>query len=121
MLVRQARRKGCCRISKGQNAGVVKLAVLLSLAAFLIFLIFTVGVQPTKAEDCDCGYCHGANHHGDNWAGCSTCHDSPPQTGTHVTHYGSAPLMMLTYGDTSVTSVDDAYKFGCGNCHPWIT
>ena len=116
--MRQGRWKCTFGFSKDQNAGVVKLAVLLSLAAFLVFLIFTVGVQQTKAADCDCGYCHGSNHHGDNWAGCSGCHDSPPPTGTHMTHYGSTPLSMLSYADTTVTSVDDAYRFGCGNCHP---
>lgn len=66
---------------------------------------------------CDCQSCHG-DHHGDNWAGCSACHDSPPQTGSHLAHYNSAPLMSLRYGDTSVDSTADAYLFGCGNCHP---
>lgn len=117
MSMRQRRWAGSFRFGKGQNAGVVKLAVILSLAAFFVFLI-SMGVQQPKAADCDCGSCHGANHHGDNWAGCSACHDSPPQTGTHITHYGGGPQMLLTYGDTSVTSVADAYKFGCGNCHP---
>lgn len=117
MSMRQKRWAGSVGFSRGQNAGVVKLAVILSLAAFFVFLI-SMGVQQTKAADCDCSSCHGADHHGENWTGCSGCHDSPPQTGTHITHYGGGPLMMLTYGDTRVTSVADAYKFGCGNCHP---
>ena len=116
MLIRQRKREKI--FGMGQNAGVVKLAVLVSIAVLLVFFIFTVDVQKTKAEDCDCGYCHGSNHHGDNWTGCSTCHDTPPQTGTHLTHYNSSTLAYLTYGDTAVTSTDDAYKFGCGNCHP---
>jgi predicted CxxxxCH...CXXCH cytochrome family protein len=118
MLIRQGRWKSRFGFSQGQNTGVVKLAVLLSLAAFLIIMIFTVDVQQTKAADCNCGVCHGSNHHGDNWTGCSTCHDSPPQTGTHLTHYNSATINALQYGDTAITSTDDAYKFGCGNCHP---
>jgi predicted CxxxxCH...CXXCH cytochrome family protein len=118
MLIRQGRWKSIFGFSTEQNAGVAKLAVLLSLAAFVVFFIFTVRVQQTKAADCDCGYCHGSNHHGDNWSGCSACHDSPPQTGTHLIHYNSAATQVLSYGDTSVTSTDGAYKFGCGNCHP---
>ncbi len=53
-----------------------------------------------------------------NVAGCSSCHDSPPQTGTHLVHYKSAPTDTLTYGDTTISSTADAYRFGCGNCHP---
>lgn len=83
-------------------------------------MIFTIGIQQTKAEDCDCGSCHGADQHsGDsNWQGCSGCHDSPPQTGTHLVHYNSDPIKGLVYGDIALSSVADAYKFGCGNCHP---
>ena len=117
-MFRGRRWKGSFGSVKGQNAGVVKLAVLLSLAVFLVFLIFTVGVQQTKAADCDCGFCHGDNHHGDGWTGCSGCHDSPPQTGTHLVHYNSPPLISLRYSDTTVSSTAEAYKFGCGNCHP---
>jgi len=114
----RGRRIGSINTGRGWDAGMVKVAVLMSLALFFIFLIFTMDVQQTKAADCDCGYCHGDNHHGDNWSGCSGCHDSPPQTGTHLTHYNSAPSQSLKYGDTTVTSTADAYKFGCGNCHP---
>jgi predicted CxxxxCH...CXXCH cytochrome family protein len=53
-----------------------------------------------------------------NVSGCSSCHDSPPQTGTHFVHYNSAPTNTLTYGDTAITSTADAYRFGCGTCHP---
>ena len=117
-MFRGRRGKGSFGSVKGQNAGVVKLAVLLSLAVFLVFLIFTVGVQQTKAADCDCGFCHGDNHHGDGWTGCSGCHDSPPQTGTHLVHYNSPSLNSVRYGGTTVSSTADAYKFDCGNCHP---
>ncbi len=108
---------GRCGLGRGRNEGMVKLATLLTLAAVFLFLVFTVGVQQTKAADCDCNVCHG-DPHGPGWTGCSGCHDSPPQTGTHVTHYGGGPQMMVSYGDTSVTSDADVYKFGCGNCHP---
>ena len=117
-MFRGRRWEGSFGSVKGQNAGVVKLAVLLSLAVFLVFLIFTVGVQQTKAADCDCGFCHGDNHHGDGWTGCSGCHDSPPQTGTHLVHYNSPSLNSVRYGGTTVSSTADAYKFDCGNCHP---
>jgi len=117
MSLRGRRRTGSSGFNWHQNAGAVKLAVILSLAAVFVFLI-SLGVQQTKAADCDCGYCHGDNHHGDGWTGCSGCHDSPPQTGTHLVHYNSAPLPSLKYIDTAVSSTADAYKFGCGNCHP---
>ena len=117
-MFRGRRWKGSFGSVKGQNAGFVKLAVLLSLAVFLVFLIFTVGVQQTKAADCDCGFCHGDNHHGDDWTGCSGCHDSPPQTGTHLVHYNSPSLNSVRYGGTTVSSTADVYKFDCGNCHP---
>ena len=105
-------------LGSGRNTGMVKLTPLLIPAILFLFLVFTVNVQQTKAADCDCGYCHGDNHHGDGWTGCSGCHDSPPQTGTHLVHYNSAPLPSLKYSDTTVSSTADAYKFGCGNCHP---
>ena len=50
--------------------------------------------------------------------GCSSCHDSPPQTGTHLVHFNSAPTDTLAYGDTAISSTVDAYRFGCGTCHP---
>lgn len=99
------------------NAGKVKTALLLALAGVFLFLLFTTDAPESTAADCDCNVCHG-DHHGPGWAGCSSCHDSPPQTGTHRRHYDSASLLFLSYGDTSVTSTPEAYKFGCGNCHP---
>ncbi|MFZ2199010.1 MAG: CxxxxCH/CxxCH domain-containing protein [Thermodesulfovibrionales bacterium] len=101
-----------------RHSGRVKGAFLFSVSAlFLIFLFFS-GIRQTGAEDCGCSACHAAVSHGPGWNGCSTCHDSPPQTATHLTHYNSAPVKVLVYGDTAISSVDDAYKFGCGNCHP---
>jgi predicted CxxxxCH...CXXCH cytochrome family protein len=66
---------------------------------------------------CNCQSCHG-DHHGGNWSGCTGCHDSPPATGSHLVHYNSAPETNLPYGDVAVRSTPQAYKFGCGNCHP---
>ncbi len=66
---------------------------------------------------CDCQSCH-TNPHGGGWQGCQICHQSPPATGSHAIHYGVANDPNLAYGDVSVTSTIDAYKFGCGNCHP---
>lgn len=90
-------------------------------ALLLLSLLLALCVSSAPAfagsTPCDCGTCHG-DFHGPNWDGCSGCHDSPPQTGSHLTHYNSPPLMSVRYGDTSVSSTADAYKFGCGNCHP---
>jgi predicted CxxxxCH...CXXCH cytochrome family protein len=98
---------------------LLKSLLLLSLLVPSLVIIALLNVPESSADvQCDCGFCHGENHHGDNWAGCSGCHDAPPQTGTHLVHYNSPPLGYAKYGDTTITSTDDAYQFGCGNCHP---
>jgi predicted CxxxxCH...CXXCH cytochrome family protein len=113
------KKPGCNKTGRLKKIRLAKSVFLLLFIAFAVFFV-TVGDMstPVAAEDCDCGFCHGSNHHGDGWTGCSGCHDSPPQTGTHLTHYDSAPLNALSYGDTSVSSTSNAYRFGCGNCHP---
>jgi predicted CxxxxCH...CXXCH cytochrome family protein len=118
MAVRKRRFACNTSLDIGDKAGIVKLAVLLPLTVLFLLMVFTTGAKNTTAQDCDCGFCHGDNHHGDNWTGCSGCHDSPPQTGTHRLHYNSDPIQSLRYGDITVTSTPEAYKFGCGNCHP---
>ncbi len=71
--------------------------------------------DPAAAPGCyNSTLCHASIVSG----GCSYCHDSPPQTGTHLVHFNSAPTNTLTYGDTTINSTADAYRFGCGNCHP---
>lgn len=107
-------------LSTHRSSRSVKGALLLVFAALLSLILYNTTISlPSNAEaQCDCGYCHGDNHHGDDWSGCSGCHDSPPQTGTHRLHYNSDPIQSLKYGDTTVTSTADAYQFGCGNCHP---
>lgn len=95
-------------------------AAVLPVLAFAAFLSLSALAVPTANADstpCNCESCHG-DFHGDNWAGCSACHDSPPATGSHLLHYNSSPQMNLTYGDTGIYSTAEVYKFGCGNCHP---
>jgi predicted CxxxxCH...CXXCH cytochrome family protein len=93
------------------------LLVLLVLAA--LFTTGGTGHSLSVADEaCDCSSCHGTGPHGPNWNGCSGCHDTPPQTGTHLVHYNSAPVTVMGYGDTGVSSTDQVYRFGCGNCHP---
>lgn len=116
------------QIDKG--AGIRKtgkerfLIIMKGFALLLVFTLFALiaGLMASTssiAQTAACSSCHGVGPHGPDWAGgCSTCHDSPPQTGTHLTHYGSAPLAILLYSSTSITSTDGAYRFGCGNCHP---
>lgn len=101
----------------GRNRGKITIAVVVSLFTLFLILLPALHAPQSTAADCDCNVCHG-NHHGDGWTGCSGCHDTPPQTGTHRIHYDSDPLLVASYGDTSVTSTAEAYKFGCGNCHP---
>lgn len=100
-------------------------ARLMNKTAWLLFILFfplMLSLRPSTASagstPCDCGSCHGDAFHGAGWQGCSGCHNSPPQDGTHLVHYNSAPLNSLRYGGTDVTSTAEAYKFGCGNCHP---
>ena len=109
---------GRCGLSDPRDGRSWKRAVASFLLSSLV-VMSALGASPAVAGSvpCDCQSCHG-DHHGDNWAGCSGCHDSPPQTGSHLVHYNSAPLMSLRYGDTTVRSTADAYLFGCGNCHP---
>ncbi|MDA8099009.1 MAG: hypothetical protein M0042_05230 [Nitrospiraceae bacterium] len=102
----------------GQFSTVMKGLVLLWFL-LLFALLAILNAPPSLAVDsCDCASCHGSSPHGANWSGCSGCHDSPPQTGTHLVHYGSAPLVAVSYSDTGISSTDEGYKFGCGNCHP---
>lgn len=117
MTVRKRRRLSGIGLGTVHKAGIVKGAVLLPLTVLLLLMIFTTGVRNTTAEDCDCNFCHG-DQHGPGWKGCSSCHDSPPQTGSHLVHYGSAPVPYMQYGDTANSSDTANYKFGCGNCHP---
>jgi len=94
------------------------------LLAFIILPLVTavtvtlnLSTSIADSTPCDCQSCHG-DFHGENWAGCSGCHDSPPQTGTHRAHYDADPQNVARYGDTTISSTADAYMFGCGNCHP---
>lgn len=100
------------------EGGYMRAAVIFCLAVFFMMVISTVCVHPTDAEDCNCAFCHGGSPHSEGWQGCSSCHDSPPQTGSHLTHYGSGPVTAMAYGDTSMASDANNYMFGCGNCHP---
>jgi len=102
-----------------QTSRAMRGSVLVVLAFFLVLIISVLKVPPatTGSIPCDCVPCHG-DFHGENWTGCSACHDSPPATGSHLVHYNSAPQMNLRYSDTTVRSTVQAYMFGCGNCHP---
>ncbi|MEW6110056.1 MAG: CxxxxCH/CxxCH domain-containing protein, partial [Nitrospirota bacterium] len=45
---------------------------------------------------------------------CDSCHNSPPSTGKHSTHFGTGTV---NYGTTSIQSTTGAYGFSCGICH----
>ncbi|NTW59154.1 MAG: CxxxxCH/CxxCH domain-containing protein [Nitrospirae bacterium] len=60
----------------------------------------------------NCTSCH--KHEEGFKTSCDICHNSPPTTGTHASHVGTAvPL----YGSTKVQSTPSSYGFGCGICH----
>jgi len=61
----------------------------------------------------DCMICH-KHEEGFRAGGCSLCHNSPPATGTHGIHTGSASL---DYGTTDIQSQPGEYAFSCGICH----
>ena len=104
--------------NNGKAVRLLKGLMLFSLSSIFIVIILNLYAPASRAATlCDCNMCHTAAH-GPGWQGCSTCHDSPPQTGTHLIHYGSSPVTSMVYGDTTIESTADAYKFGCGNCHP---
>ncbi len=107
------------KTGKNKFLRTMKYAVLFLLISGFAVLMVCLNLSASSADvTCDCGSCHGSAPHGSDWMGCSGCHDTPPQTGTHLVHYGSAPVVTMGYGDTGVSSTVDAYKFGCGNCHP---
>lgn len=59
-----------------------------------------------------CTSCHS---HAQGFRGsCDACHNSPPTTGKHSTHFGTGTA---SYGDTSLQSNAAAYSFNCGTCH----
>ncbi|MDD2853324.1 MAG: CxxxxCH/CxxCH domain-containing protein [Desulfuromonadaceae bacterium] len=75
--------------------------------------------HPVEITD-TCMTCH--NHHTVAASGgCSSCHDSPPNTASHMKHYASNAVG-VKYGDLRITQAftnySSGYIFGCGNCHP---
>jgi predicted CxxxxCH...CXXCH cytochrome family protein len=66
-----------------------------------------------------CKKCH--NPHSTVASGCGGCHDCPPQTGSHLKHFGGS-IAQAGYGNTEIakdlTSNSPVYLMNCGNCHP---
>jgi predicted CxxxxCH...CXXCH cytochrome family protein len=104
---------------RGRGVTLSLTAYALCLSMLAVLLSFCAGALPANANQtpCDCETCHGVPH-GLDFGGCSICHESPPATGSHLVHYDSAPVTAMHYGDTDNASTDEAYRFGCGNCHP---
>ncbi|MEW6109623.1 MAG: CxxxxCH/CxxCH domain-containing protein, partial [Nitrospirota bacterium] len=63
-------------------------------------------------ESQDCTTCH--PHIEGFKASCNGCHNSPPLTGKHGTHFATGSV---GYGTTTVQSTASAYGFSCGICH----
>ena len=66
-----------------------------------------------------CTFCHDA--HKASGGGCSSCHECPPATASHLKHY-SGTEAQAGYGDTRITKDYNvsagSYIMSCGNCHP---
>lgn len=61
----------------------------------------------------DCTSCH-QHRDGFKQPNCSSCHNAPPTTGTHATHFAAGSA---SYGQTAILSTPSAYVFSCGICH----
>ncbi len=119
--------------SSGSNEGIwgvgggVKAGVLISLAAFFLFFLSTIGIRQTIADDCGCDACHATVQHAPGWAGCASCHGFPPATASHLKHFEDAGNILGNYQeygalgiakDAYPDSTAPSYLMGCGNCHP---
>lgn len=62
-----------------------------------------------------CAYCHLGDDGTISGGACDTCHDSPPETGAHLTHSGPDSV---GYGLTGSFAAGADYQYGCGECHP---
>jgi predicted CxxxxCH...CXXCH cytochrome family protein len=51
---------------------------------------------------------------------CNACHGSPPTTGEHTFHVGTAGGTNVAYGDTTPKATAAAYAFSCGKCHSTV-
>jgi predicted CxxxxCH...CXXCH cytochrome family protein len=68
--------------------------------------------------DVSCTTCH--RHQSGFQGACDSCHDAPPATGAHLTHF-SLGTSSASYGRTAVDhlSTVSGYAFACGVCHPY--
>ena len=123
MITRTGMTSRNIEVGRGSGFKIMKALSLLSFLFVFTVILSGFNIRNSSAADCDCTVCHGVNvkYHGDglsnpgnSWGSCSTCHASPPATGSHSVH--SAPLSNTTYGDT-VTNTAGQYQFGCGHCH----
>ncbi len=72
----------------------------------------------THNADTKCTDCHShAAGFGGFGGDCSSCHGAPPPTAAHLMHFGGE-AGLASYGGTDNHSLDTAYIFGCGTCHP---
>jgi hypothetical protein len=62
----------------------------------------------------NCVECH--QHENGFMAECGSCHDVPPSTGAHLTHFGGS-ADLASYGEVDNLSTATDYIFQCGNCH----
>jgi predicted CxxxxCH...CXXCH cytochrome family protein len=102
-----------------RTSRIVRRSIPVLLTFLLVFVSLVLKVPPatTGTMPCDCQSCHG-EHHGAAGGGCSGCHGYPPASGSHLVHYDNNSTLAPKYGDATVSSTDNAYIFGCGNCHP---
>ena len=76
--------------------------------------------HPSAKAGTDCMICH--SHALGFRPSCDSCHECPPQSGSHVIHFGTASLYSAGYGDTRASQdlfgTASSYAMNCGNCHP---
>ncbi len=68
------------------------------------------GASHNAATNCTMCHTHTQGFKGS----CDVCHNTPPTTGKHATHFGTGNAV---YGSTTIQSTASAYGFSCGVCH----
>jgi trimeric autotransporter adhesin len=78
-----------------------------SIDGALAFLVDSRAITQTQADTL-ISYKNGTT--------CKFCH--PSLSGSHSTHVGDLLESVTAYGDTGNYSTANAFRFGCGTCHP---
>jgi len=120
MAIRGRRWMDCFRRFRGQNPGLRKAAILLPLAAILLFLVVAVDIQQASTQECppcECKVCHGpVGPHAGGYPGCGSCHGFPPVDNAGLVFLPS-PTGATTAGAHAKHATSSGYNYSCETCH----